>query len=64
MARSKRIPTPDDVVAELGGTRRKAAKELELTTQAIGYWYKIGKVPERAFRGLALCRPQKWGHLV
>lgn len=61
---AKKAPTPEQVVKELGGTRRSAARELGLTTQAIGYWFKVGEVPSRAWRGLALVRPQKWGYLA
>lgn len=58
----KQIPTPEQVEQEYGG-RRAAATELDVSTQAIGYWFKIGKVPPRSYRRLARSRPQKWGHL-
>lgn len=56
------IPTPDDVEREYKG-RRAAAVALGVSTQAIGYWFKIGKVPATSYRKLAQSRPRKWGHL-
>jgi hypothetical protein len=60
---SKKAPTPHQVVKEFG-SRRQAAKALDLTTQAIGYWFKVDRVPDNAFPRLALARPQKWGYLA
>ena len=60
----KGVPTPEQVKKEFGNSRRKAAAALGVTTQAIGYWFKIGRVPDASHYRLAAVRPAKWGHLV
>lgn len=59
---TKQIPTPEQIEQEYGG-RRAAALELGVTTQAIGLWFKNGRVPPTSYRRLARSRPRKWKHL-
>lgn len=61
---TKKAPTPRQVVKEFDNSRRATAAALGLTTQAIGYWFKIDRVPGNAFPRLAAVRPDKWGHLL
>ena len=67
MSRPK-VPTPDQVVRELGGqgrsARGKAAEALGMTRQNVGVWCRSGRIPPVAYFRLAAVRPAKWGHLV